>query len=199
MAHSPVLTTGFVNSSGKLIAEGTHFYAYGWGYYFPGVIDTYFLWHVARSRAGNLVLVADGCSKRLPLTLKRLNNLVVYTPAPGLAWTDFPEEWSWWRAHGWGVVIRQVFPLEPGGEYGYEMQAYRQGQARAMHFEADSWALYQKSPHALKRLLGEGLFYVLHSRKAATFGLLGERPLPDEVYYPFVEKMRRKMKKLGIS
>ncbi|MGI4822266.1 MAG: hypothetical protein ACRYFV_13735 [Janthinobacterium lividum] len=199
MAPSPALTTGFIDYRGKLIAEGTCFYADAWGYRRPVGVNSHFLWHVERNRAGVLVLVADGAKKRILLTRELVSYLVVYDPAPGPGLPEYPEPWGWWRALGWGVVLRQVYPMAPGEERGVELQAYKDGRARAMHFEADSWALLQKNPHALERLIGEALFYVVHSRKGPQLGVLGQDRLPDEVYLPFVEKMRRKVKRLGIS
>ena len=196
---SPTLTTAFVNHSGKLIDVGSCFYTELWGYYRPVGLRSCFLWHVERGRTGNLMLVADGIKKRIPLTLALTWKLVVYTPAPGLTWADFPEEWSWWRALGWGVLVREVWGLTPDEGHGYEMQAYHAGRVRGFYFHKDSWALFQQRPDALKRLLGEVLYYTLHYRKAAAFGTVGDQPLPEEVYVAFVEKMRRKMKKLGLS
>ncbi|MGI4871510.1 MAG: hypothetical protein ACRYFX_10065 [Janthinobacterium lividum] len=189
-------SASFIDWRGKLITEGTRFYCYMWGWSVEGV-HTHFLWHAERSRSGRLVLVADGeKTRRLPLTEKRTQQLVVYTPAEGLGWPDFPEQWSWWRAHGWGVVLREVLPMDFGEEPGIDLQAYSVGRVRGAHWDAGSWRLLQQHPHALRRQLGEALYYVLHPRKALSYGGWGENPLPDEVYLPFVEQQRRKMRKL---
>jgi hypothetical protein len=201
MAASPstVLTSSFINYSGKLIDVGSCFYAEAWGLSYPKGINSCFLWHLERGRTGKMVLVAEGIKKRVPLTMDLTWRLIVYTPAPGLTWADFPEEWSWWRAHGWGVLIREVRGLTPDEGHGYELQAYNAGRVRGFYFCRESWELFQHRPDALKRLLGEVLYYTLHYRKAAAFGTVGDQSLPNEVYHTFVEKMRRKMKKLGVS
>lgn len=182
------------------VVEGSRLYCRDWWGEGHSGVRSCFLWRVERSaKTGRLMLVAEGIKKRLPLTQGRVDELIVYRPADGATLADCPEEWSWWRSLDWGLVLRSTLPTVPDGEWGSEVQAYHGEKSRGLHFVAASWALLQKHPIALRRLLGEALYYLVHPRKARALGILGEDRLPDEVYLPFVAQMRQRAKKLGFS
>lgn len=196
----PDAQTSYVNWFGVLVTDGTPLYATEWGHR-EGDVNSHFLWHVERTKADKLVVVADGYPKRrLPLTQARAVRLNPYTPAPGPTLLDFPEEWSWWRSFGWGLVLRETLQMPYEDEPSIELQAYRAGRVTGMSWDGPSWRLVQQHPHALRRQLGEILYFVVHPRKARALGIeLCAEKIPNEVYRPFVEQMRRRAKRLGYA
>jgi len=167
--------------------------------------STCYLWHVERGKTGKLMLVADAEKKRVPLTEGRARELCVYQASERVKLSDYPEEWAWWRASGWGLSVEEHhfaanFVEGLPAASCTCLEANRRNSRRHIMFghQRPADVAMLNDPEQVRRLLIALLFACLHPRKVEVL-TSDDGCLPDEVEAAFVQEQRRKMKRLGIS
>lgn len=165
---------------------------------------TCYLWRVERGKTGQLMLVAEGAKKRVPLTEGRARELSVYPASKRIKLADYPEEWAWWRASGWGLSVSDYdYPADHRRDWvastGIQIEADRRNSRRGFGLRDGNpeEEAISKDPAQVQRLLRLLLYLCVHPRKAEA--LEAQAYLPDEVEAAFVQEQRRKVAKLGVS